>query len=125
MSSTKPPLVATIVFNSLTHATLTGFRGAAESQQIILQAEDLNIHLRISKGQTERTILGQVLQCSAGGLIANTRVSLFSGLEKIRTTVTNSLGEFRFGNVPVGAVKLEAEIPSRPLLTANFKIIGE
>ena len=35
MSSKEPQLVATIVYNSLTHARMAGFRGAAESQQII------------------------------------------------------------------------------------------
>ncbi|PYS31042.1 MAG: hypothetical protein DMG11_02840 [Acidobacteria bacterium] len=125
MSSKEPQLVATIVYNSLTHATMAGFRGAAESQQIIFHAEGLSIHLRISKVKAERIILGQLLQRSSHEFLSETTVSLVSGAEKIRTTTTNSHGEFRFSGVPAGALTIEAEIPSRPLLIANFKVIGD
>jgi hypothetical protein len=125
MSSKEPPLVATIVFNSLTHATITGYRGAAESQQIIFHSENLRIHLRISKAKAERIILGQLLQRSPDGFVSKTKVNLVSGVEKIQTTTTGSLGEFRFSGVPAGALTIEAEIPSRPLLIANFKVIGD
>jgi len=125
MSSKEPQLVATIVYNSLTHATMAGFRGAAESQQIIFHAEGLSIHLRISKVKAERIILGQLLQRSSDEFLSETTVSLVSGAEKIRTTTTNSHGEFRFSGVPAGALTIEAEIPSRPLLIANFKVIGD
>src|SRR2546426_294577 len=125
MSSKEPQLVATIVYNSLTHATMAGFRGAAESQQIIFHADGLSIHLRISKVKAERIILGQLLQRSSDEFLSETTVTLVSGAEKIRTTTTNSHGEFRFSGVPAGALTIEAEIPSRPLLIANFKVIGD
>jgi len=125
MSSKEPQLVATIVYNSLTHATMAGFRGAAESQQIIFHADGLSIHLRISKVKAERIILGQLLQRSSDEFLSETTVTLVSGAQKIRTTTTNSHGEFRFSGVPAGALTIEAEIPSRPLLIANFKVIGD
>jgi len=71
-----------IVYNSLTHATMAGFRGAAESQQIIFHAEGLSIHLRISKVKAERIILGQLLQRSSDEFLSETTVSLVSGAER-------------------------------------------
>ena len=118
-------LIANIVFNSLTHASLTGLRGAVESQQIILQAEDISIHVRVSKPDRERIMLGQLLQGSPGSFIAGARMNLVFGSEKIASTSTNVVGEFRFGAVPTGAMILHAEIPAGPLVIAKFKIIGD
>ena len=117
-------VVANIVFNSLTHASIKGLRGPMESQQIIFQAEDLSIHLRVSKPEQERVILGQILEESADGFISGAKVSLQSGTANIGSTTTNSLGEFRFGGVPPGTLKLEAKTPSRCVI-ANFKVIGD
>ena len=118
-------LIAEIVFNSLTHASLTGLRGSAESQQVILRAEDLSIHLRISKPDRERVILGQLLQGSPGKFVQGAQMNLISGSENIGSTATNVVGEFRFGKAPAGAVTLQAEIPAGPLLIARFKITGD
>ena len=120
----RVPLIASIVFNSLTHANIKGFRGPMESQQIIFQAEDLSIHLRVSKPDQERVILGQLLQQAPDSFIAGARISLLLESGKIGSTVTNSLGEFRFSAVPVGALTLEADISARRLI-ANFKVIGD
>jgi len=118
-------LIADIVFNSLTHASITGLRGSVESQHVILQAEDLSVHLRVSKPDRERIILGQLFQGSPGRFIPGARVSLIFGSEKVGSTATNAVGEFRFGGVPTGAVMLQAEIPAGPLLIAKFKVTGD
>ena len=118
-------LIAEIVFNSLTHASLKGLRGSVESQQVILQAEDLSVHVRVSKPDRERIMLGQLFRGSPGSFISGTPVNLIFGSEKVGSTVTNAIGEFRFGGVPEGAVTLQADIPTGPLLIARFKVTGD
>ena len=118
------PLVAKLLFNSLTQTSLKGFRGPMESQQIVFKAEDLSIHLRVSKPEEERVILGQIMRESPGSFVSSTTVNLMLGTNKIDSVVTNSLGEFRFGSVPAGALTLEAEIPPRRVI-ADFKVIGD
>ncbi len=122
--SGSTPLIASIVFNSLTQAGIKGFRGPMESQQIIFEAEDLNIHLRVSRPEEERVILGQIMQEFPGRFVSSATVNLMLGSDKIDSTVTNSLGEFRFGSVPAGALTLEAQISARRVI-ANFKVIGD
>ena len=118
-------LIANVVFNSLTHTSMKGIRGTAESQQVIFEAEDLNLHVRVSKPDRERILLGQLFQGQPGTFVCSAPVSLICGSEKIGSTTTNTLGEFRFSGVPAGAVILQAEIPSGPLLIAKFKVTGD
>lgn len=117
--------IATVVFNSLTHAAIKGIRGSVESQQLIFHAGDLHIHLRISTQEDEKTILGQLLPQAPGASAAGAKVSLRFGTDPIGSTLTNSVGEFRFNGVPAGALTLEAEIAPRPSVIANFKVIGD
>src|SRR5258708_7762811 len=98
--SGSTPLVAQVVFNSLTQASIKGFRGPMESQQIVFEARDLSIHLRVSKREEERVIMGQITQESPNKFVAGTTVNLMLGSGKIDSEITNSLGEFRFGGVP-------------------------
>ena len=122
--SGSTPIIARIVFNSLTHAGIKGFRGPMESQQIVFEAGDLSIHLRVSKPEEDRVILGKIMQESPNRFISSTTVNLMLGSNRIDSTVTNSLGEFRFGRVPAGALTLEARIAPRVVI-ANFKVIGD
>src|SRR2546428_8861022 len=117
--SGSTPLIASIVFNSLTQASIKGFRGPMESQQIIFEAEDFRIHLRVSKPEEDRVILGLIMQESPKRFVSSTTVNLVLGSDRIDSTVTNSIGEFRFGRVPVGALTLEAQVSPR-FVIANF-----
>jgi hypothetical protein len=118
-------LIAKLVFNSLTHASITGLRGSVETQQIVFEAGDLSIYLRVSKPGDERVILGQLLQHSPEACIAGAKVNFRSGSDALGTVLTNAEGEFRFNGIPTGPVTIEAEISALPSLVANFKVIGD
>ena len=52
-------IVAATVFDSLTQP-FAGARGAKAGRQVVLRAEELDIHLKISTNPSQRQIVGQV-----------------------------------------------------------------
>lgn len=114
--------VARMTFNSINHDSVKGLRGSAESQQIVFETDDVSIHLRISMSDRERIILGQLLQRAPGGFVRGATVNLECADASISSTLTNSIGEFRFKGVATGALTLQAEIPGKPRILATFKV---
>lgn len=114
--------IARMTFNSLKDASIAGLRGSGESQQIVFETDDVSIHLRISIPDQQRIILGQLLQRAPGGFVRGAIVELQYQDEAVSSTVTNTIGEFRFKGVPAGALTLQAEIPGRPRIIASFEI---
>ena len=53
-------VVARLVFDSFSDPLAVGVRGASDAQQLLMQAEGIDLHLRIS--YAPRAIAGQLLQ---------------------------------------------------------------
>src|SRR5262245_28721522 len=102
-------LFATVLFNSETAAAPVGVRGVAECQQIVFRAGDVDIHLRI--GGEPRVILGQITRRAGNHYLGGVPVVLLQGDQPIETTISDTLGEFRFGIVPYGPLRLHADLP--------------
>src|SRR5215475_3794154 len=55
-----PEISATIVFDSFAQPAFEGARGATEGRQMVLHAEELDIHLKVSANPSQQQIIGQV-----------------------------------------------------------------
>lgn len=110
--------LARIVFNSLDTPLTVGLRGSAEGQQILFSTDNIDIHLQIFREKP--LILGQIMERSNHEFIAGARVGILQESELIDSTVSNSLGEFRFSELPRGHVQLYADLPSKLRVIARF-----
>jgi hypothetical protein len=91
------------------HLPIRGFDGI---RQIVLKAEDLDIHLRLKKSDSGVTILGQVLGRDAAPATSSLEVHLLQDNKPVDAVTTSDLGEFLFRTTSAGAFSLEILIRS-------------
>jgi hypothetical protein len=115
-------LFATVLFDSTMASAAVGVRGVADSQQIVFRGADVDVHLRI--GGNPRVILGQMLRREANHFLDGIPVTLLHDGQQIEATITDTLGEFRFGTAPSGAARLQVDLPEYRLL-GDFRIKEE
>ena len=108
---------ALIVFDSFAEPAQAGTRAAfwmdsqLVSRRVLLQTDDLDIHVRISKVEDHRDLFGQILPRGSGGFIKDASVHLQREEERIGTTRPNTLGEFLFSNIPEALLTLQIDLP--------------
>jgi hypothetical protein len=109
-------LVAAVVFDSRLQLAETNARGKMSSVQIVLQAGAFDVDLKIKTGQTARaSILAQVLERNATGLLKGLEIRLLREGTAIATTVSDANGVFEFSSVPAGPLNLLVIVPQRQL----------
>ena len=101
-------IVASLVFDSLSQPALAGARGTTVARQIVLRAEDFDIHLRISGNP--RRMSGQVLVRGKSEFIAGASLYLTRDGEPCGSAVTDSRGEFEFVSIPEGTLNLQMDL---------------
>ena len=116
-------IFARLVFDSASRPALVGVRGVAEPRQILLQADEMEVHLRISP--RPRNILGQLIKRPEGDFIAGARMGLLQSGERVDVTLTDTLGEFCFNTVPDGQLRLQVDVASGHRMIADFAIKEE
>ena len=94
--------------------------GAKHSQQILLRAHGVDVHLRVSPHS--RHITGQLMRRPDGDFISGARVELLRSGQPVDSTRTDALGNFQFKQVPEGPLRLFADIPSDRPLIADFSV---
>ena len=104
-------VIASIVFDSFAQPALAGARGASAARQLLLTAEDIDIHLRVWTLGTERRIAGQVLSRDKSADLEGTRLHLLNEGRRVGTTEANRFGEFEFDEVVEGVLDIEIELP--------------
>lgn len=110
-------ILAAVRFDSFFEPALAGARGSASaSRQVVLQAEDFDIHLKIWGEPGHKQVLGQLLSRS-GEPCTDARFRLLSHSEELDTTTADETGEFSFADIPEGEWSLQADLP-------NLTIIG-
>ena len=103
--------------DSRLHLAETKARGTTSSVQIVLQANDLDVDLKIRPDQSARaSILAQVLERDAASLFKGLEIRLMREGTAIATTVSDRNGVFEFSSVPAGPLNLLVVIPQRHLL---------
>src|SRR5262249_24474515 len=94
--------------------------GAKHSQQVLLRAHGVAVHLRISPHPL--LISGQLMRRPDGDSISGARVELVHSGQPVGSTLTDALGNFQFKRVPEGRLRLFADIPSEDQLIADFLV---
>ncbi len=122
-ASTVKQVLARLVFDSFREPLAVGVRGPADAQQLLLQGEGMDLHLRVS--QAPPAIVGQLLKRSERRYVSGARLSIIKQGVPVETTISDALGEFRFRQVPVGELRLEADLPSNVKLVGEFTVQGE
>ena len=107
---TPREIVATILFDSLTEP-FAGARGATDARQVVMRAEELDIHLKVSTNPDEHQIIGQVFARNQTEFLSSVRVLLLLNGKLFKTTHSDNFGQFQFDDVPQGVFRLQLELP--------------
>jgi hypothetical protein len=112
-------VLASIIFDSFTEPALAGVRGeaAASARQLVMHAEEFDVHVKIWGDSDSRQMLGQLLPRNGENFVNTARFHLLRNGERIETTAIDDLGEFHFSDVPEGDLSLQIDLP-------NLTVIG-
>ena len=107
---TPRQVVATILFDSLTQP-FADARGATDARQVVMRAEELDIHLKISANPPQHQIIGQVFARNETRFLSSVRLQLSVNGKLFKTTWSDNFGQFQFDEVPEGVVRLQVDLP--------------
>jgi hypothetical protein len=113
-SSAFRSVVAAIVFDSFLQPAMAGVRGtsALQARQVVMRADDFDIHVKIWGDQDRRQMIGQLLPRESQDVVPAARFHLLRNGEKIESTTTDEIGEFSFTDVPAsGDLSLQIDLP--------------
>jgi hypothetical protein len=111
-------VIATLIFDSFRQPALAGARGtAASARQLVMRAEEFDIHIKVWGESDHRQILGQLLPRNGQNFLQVARFHLLRNGERVETTAVDELGEFLFTDVPEGDLSLQIDLP-------NLTVIG-
>ena len=117
-SSTLRSILASIIFDSHLQPAMAGARGSASAaRQVVMRAEDFDIHVKIWGERDRKQMLGQLLARSGEDFSHAARFHLLRNGERLETTATDEMGEFHFAHVPEGDLSLQIDLP-------NVTVIG-
>ena len=109
---------AAIVFDSLLQPAMAGARGGfSAARQLVMRAEEFDIHVKVWGDHDRRQMLGQVLPRNGKDFVRSARFHLLRNGERIESTATDETGEFHFTDVPEGDLSLQIDLP-------NLTVIG-
>ena len=104
-------IAAAVVFDSLTQAAVAGARGPTGGRQMVLRAEELDIHLKISSNPSQHQIIGQVFVRNETEFLSNVRLHLVRDRKPFKSTWSDNFGAFQFSEVPEGVFHLQVDLP--------------
>ena len=103
--------IASLVFDSREHPVTTATRGLPSGRQIILQTPGFDLDMRIHTTKSRATIMGQVLERGTKSLLKDLEVRLIKESMPITTVISDSLGAFKFSDIPHGSLNILVVIP--------------
>ena len=113
-----PRQVLAAIFDSFIEPAFAGGRGAAATaRQLVMRAEEFDIHIKIWGERDHRQLLGQLLPRTGDNFVQAARFHLLRNGERLDTTGVNEVGEFHFTDVPDGDLSLQIDLP-------NLTVIG-
>ena len=117
-SSRVRSVLASLVFDSFMQPASAGARGTtAAARQLVMRAEEFDIHVKIWGEDDHRQMLGQLLSRTGQDFIQTARFHLLRNGERVESTTADEVGEFHFTEVPDGNLSLEIDLP-------NLTVIG-
>jgi hypothetical protein len=111
-------VLASLVFDSFMQPAFAGARGTtAAARQLVMRAEEFDIHVKIWGEDDHRQMLGQLLPRTGEDFVQSARFHLLKNGERIESTSVDEVGEFHFSDVPDGNLSLQIDLP-------NLTVIG-
>jgi len=111
-------IIASVVFDSFSQPALAGARGTTTARQIVLRAEEFDIHVRISGESERRHMTGQVLARGETSFIQGAMLHLVHEGKRFESTSVDELGEFEFQGLPDGLLSLQMDLPHLTIVGA-------
>jgi hypothetical protein len=112
-------ILAATLFDTFSGAVLAGARGVpGTDRNLVLRAEDFDIHVQIRGEREQKQILGQILSRSHQDFVASARLHLMRNGERLQAVASDTLGEFHFTDVPEGELSLQVELPHVTIIGA-------
>ena len=97
-------IAASLVFDSFAQPLGIGAREEvsiapqATSRELVLQAEEFDIYLKITAFKEHRELLGQILPRGSNTFVNDATLHLRQNDERVGSANVNDLGEFQFSN---------------------------
>jgi hypothetical protein len=113
-------ILGAIVFDSFRQpAMAAGVRGGSNPmpRQLVMRAEEFDIHVKIWGDHDRKQILGQLLPRGGQSFAQAAWFHLYANGQKFASTTTDETGEFQFKEVPEGDLSLQIDLP-------NLTVIG-
>lgn len=111
-------IMASVVFDTFLQPAVAGSRGSPTSpRQVVMRAEEFDIHIKIWGELERRQMLGQLLPRSGHDFVRFARFHLLKNGERLESTTIDEMGEFHFTDVPEGDLSLQIDLP-------NLTVIG-
>ncbi len=111
-------VLAELISDSFLQPAMAGARGAShDARQMVMRAEEFDIHIKIWGEPDHRQMLGQVLPRTGEHFVQGARFHLLRNGERLETTAVDESGEFHFADVPEGDLSLQIDLP-------NLTVIG-
>ena len=115
-------IAASLVFDSLAQPLGVGARedvsiAQATSRELVLQAEEFDIYLKITAFKEHRELLGQILPRGSNTFVNDATLHLRQNDERVGSANVNDLGEFQFSNFPDGLLSLQIDLPNLTIIT--------
>jgi len=105
-------VLAGIIFDSFQQPAFAGARGGATAaRQLVLRAEEFDIHVKIFGERHHRQLLGQMLSRSGDAFQGPAHFHLLRDGERLDSTSMDEIGEFHFTDVPEGNLSLQIDLP--------------
>jgi hypothetical protein len=111
-------ILATLVFDSFNQPAIAGARGQTATRQVVMRAEEFDIHVRIWATNESRQVLGQIQPRGTNTFIDTARLHLLQNGERVSSADVNELGEFHFDFVPAGLLSLQIDLPHLTVIGA-------
>jgi len=110
----KPTLgevLASVIFDSHADPAFAGARGATDARQVLLRAQEFDIHLKISSHPLQQQILGQVFARNESRFLSGVRLHLLQNGKPFKTTSSDNFGQFQFDEITESALQLQVDLP--------------
>jgi hypothetical protein len=118
-------IIASVIFDSFAQSVTAAVRAEAATyeqqqamRQVVFQAEDYDIYVRVSTFEDHRDLLGQILPRDSQAFVNDASLYLRHDDERIASTAVNELGEFQFCDVPDGMLSLQIDLPNMTIISA-------
>jgi hypothetical protein len=111
-------ILASVIFDSHAHPAFAGARGASDARQVLLRAQEFDIHLKISSTPGQQQLIGQVFARNESRSMSGIRLHLLLNGKTHKTTSSDNFGQFQFDEVLGNMLQLQIDLPELTIVGA-------